>query len=130
VDTKEKARARRLQGFNLTIQDWERILLFQKGVCFICGQPSVGKRLSTDHSHEDGLVRGLLCHSCNAILGKIENAFKRYGLARAGLTVCDILARTIIFLKQPPAVEALGREVYGYPGRTGTKAFRKWLKNK
>ncbi|WP_234389928.1 endonuclease domain-containing protein [Streptomyces sp. XC 2026] len=35
---------------------------WQRGRCAICGDNSY---LETDHDHESGLVRGLLCHSCN-----------------------------------------------------------------
>lgn len=42
------------------------------GICAICGRSSA-KRLSVDHDHETGKVRGLLCAPCNLILGYFEN---------------------------------------------------------
>lgn len=129
---KEKARAKRLwDAFQLTVDEWDRIFAYQKGVCFVCQEPSKGKRLATDHSHEDGLVRGLLCQRCNALLGKVENAFKRYGLHKVpGLTVLLTLVRLVTYLQNPPASQALGRNVYGYIGRIGTRDFRKWVKRR
>ena len=128
----EKARAKRLWiAFQLTVNEWDTIDVYQEKVCFVCRQRPPGKRLATDHSHEDGLVRGLLCQRCNALLGKLENAFKRYGLHKVpGLTVLQVLLRLGKYLMNPPAVAALGRSVYGYPGKIGTKDFRKWAKKR
>ena len=46
--------------------------LFQGGLCAICRRAS-GKtrRLSVDHDHKTGLVRGLVCRPCNDFLGWI-----------------------------------------------------------
>jgi hypothetical protein len=33
-----------------------------------------------DHDHGTGAVRGVLHNGCNAVLGKIENSYKRYGV--------------------------------------------------
>jgi len=127
----EKARAKRLiNNYGITIPEWEAVDSFQNHVCFACGHPNRKKqRLATDHDHEDGLYRGHLCSSCNALLGKIENAFKRYGLHKLpGVTVIKILSRLSEYLSGPPAVRALGRHIFGYPGRVGTKAHRTHLK--
>ena len=37
----------------------------------ICGisEEEIGKRLDVDHCHASGKVRGVLCNSCNNILG-------------------------------------------------------------
>lgn len=128
----EKQRERMLRiPYNIGVLDWEKIAAYQGNVCFICNQPAQGRRLSTDHSHENGLIRGLLCQRCNAVLGKIENAFKQYGLHKVpGFTVCAFASMVFKYLQAPPAVAALGREVFGYPGRIGTKEYRKWVKKK
>lgn len=55
-----------------------RKLTEQQGVCALCGEaPEVP---CLDHCHTDGHIRGVLCRGCNALLGKLENNRKRYGL--------------------------------------------------
>lgn len=119
-----KARITRLwRFFRLTVEQWDRINSHQNGRCFICGEPTKdGKRLATDHSHKDGLIRGLLCSTCNRILGKIEDP--RFW----GKDTILKLRRAALYLTNPPAVEALGVQVFTYPGRLGTKVHSKWLK--
>ena len=126
-----RARAKHLlDNFRLIVEDWETLNIYQKGVCWICGRPNVnGRRLSTDHNHETGEVRGLLCSKCNPLLGKLENAFKRYGLHKVeGITLVIIVRGILRYLENPPARTALGRIHIGYSGKTGTKAHRKRLK--
>lgn len=51
--------------------DYEFLFISQNGKCAICGthQDTMERRLSVDHNHETGEVRGLLCSSCNLGLG-------------------------------------------------------------
>lgn len=50
--------------------------------CGICGAPPVAKRNDRDHEHVGaGLVRGILCHRCNRVLGKrMESAVRQMGM--------------------------------------------------
>jgi len=41
--------------------------------------------------------------------------------------VALMLERLADFLRNPPAVKALGREVFTFPGRFGTKRHKKYL---
>ena len=108
--------------FNLTVGEWQRLDDYQKSICFICGKKQKsGKRLATDHKHHGekaGLIRGLLCSQCNRLLGRVERTW-----------TIDEINRAVEYLLHPPAVRALGKEVYTFPGRLGTKRFRKWLKD-
>ena len=47
----------------------------QGGACAICKR-ATGKRrrLAVDHDHKTGLVRGLLCGTCNKILGHLRDS--------------------------------------------------------
>ena len=61
--------------YNITIEDFEDLQCLQGDKCAICGgDPPVSnkRRLSVDHCHETGRVRGLLCTRCNCMLGWFE----------------------------------------------------------
>lgn len=55
---------RKLRSYQLTPDDYDRLLKSQDGVCAICGKSPKG-RLHIDHNHDTGEVRGLLCFRCN-----------------------------------------------------------------
>ncbi len=64
-----------LRRYGLTTASYDALLEAQGGVCGMCKEPEkllrYGKvqRLSVDHDHETGAVRGLLCVNCNKVLG-------------------------------------------------------------
>lgn len=67
--------------FNLSINDYNKLFLKQRGVCAICKNPEVIKDvkgevkwLSVDHNHDTGDIRGLLCNACNTGLGKLGDS--------------------------------------------------------
>lgn len=71
--SKKDAELKRLYG--ITIEDYLSIFDNQLGVCKICKQPCKTKsRLSVDHNHKTGKVRGLLCNRCNRALGMFEDS--------------------------------------------------------
>lgn len=77
---KEKYRWREIKNkYGITKEDWENIYREQNGECFICGRTEkelkrIGRYgLVVDHDHITGKVRGLLCDSCNRILGLIND---------------------------------------------------------
>lgn len=62
-----------LKKFGITYEQYCQILKFQKGRCAICKKyPDKNRRLCVDHCHDNGRVRGLLCDSCNKMLGVYE----------------------------------------------------------
>lgn len=119
-----KARAKRLLDcFKLTIEKWELLFAGQNRVCAICGQPSVDRRLATDHNWISGEIRGLLCARCNTILGKIERG------NRGGKPwTLDELKNAVAYKENPPARVILGEQHFGWPGDVTTKKHRKMLK--
>lgn len=58
------------QVYGLEPGEYASLYKFQGGRCWIC-QRATGKtrRLSVDHDHDTGNVRGLLCRPCNDMLG-------------------------------------------------------------
>lgn len=59
--------------FGITAEDYYNLLAKQGGKCALCGEPPRDdKRLSVDHDHATGKIRGLLCTSCNVGLGRYE----------------------------------------------------------
>lgn len=71
---KADSRSKHLKSkYGMSEADYEDMVFLQGGSCAICGSaPADKKKLHIDHDHETGVVRGLLCHSCNWYLGKIE----------------------------------------------------------
>lgn len=77
-------RRRNLSKYGMTMEQFEVLNLSQNGLCAICGEPPYKdqedprkKRLSVDHNHETGLVRGLLCDSCNIGIGMFRDSPER-----------------------------------------------------
>jgi len=56
--------------YGLGAGDYERLWAAQGGVCALCLRATGRtRRLSVDHDHLTGQVRGLLCRPCNNVLG-------------------------------------------------------------
>lgn len=71
-----RRRANLKRCFGLTIEEYDRLMQRQGGVCAICGQRErnkAGRRMPVDHCHETGVVRGLLCSNCNGGIGKFHD---------------------------------------------------------
>ena len=65
--------------YGLTLEALDKLFFDQKGLCAICKKSN--KRLTVDHCHTTGKVRGLLCDSCNGALGRLGDDIE--GLERA-----------------------------------------------
>lgn len=57
--------------FGITLGDYRAMETAQNGLCAICRQQDVNKRLAVDHCHSTGVVRGLLCEPCNLSIGRM-----------------------------------------------------------
>ena len=57
--------------YGITLAAYYQMLANQGGGCAICGriEEPDGRRLSVDHCHSTGKVRGVLCFACNKGLG-------------------------------------------------------------
>jgi hypothetical protein len=60
--------------YGLSLEDYDRISEEQGHVCATCGGVNAsGRRLSVDHCHKTGQIRGLLCQNCNGGLGQLKD---------------------------------------------------------
>lgn len=74
-----EAKNRRLKHrYNLSLKQWYDLLRDQNYLCAVCETPivadTIGKGLPigcVDHCHDTGIVRGILCQSCNSGIGKL-----------------------------------------------------------
>lgn len=86
-----------LKTYGITSEQYEALYEAQGGCCFICKRArGISKKLAVDHDHATGYVRGLLCTTCNKILGHFRD--DRY----AG-------ARVYRYLVTPPAFDVIGK---------------------
>lgn len=64
--------------FGISLDEFKEIERAQNGNCAICGKKESKKRngrpvrLSVDHDHATGIIRGLLCTRCNTAIGLFE----------------------------------------------------------
>ena len=67
--------------YGITLEDYNKMFRNQQGCCALCSkhQNEFEMKLSVDHDHKNGRVRGLLCNPCNIRLGQFENGNKWYG---------------------------------------------------
>lgn len=62
--------------YNLTIEEYDEWFDRQAGRCAIC-HVRPDHNLCVDHCHETGIIRGLLCHSCNRGIGLLGDDLSR-----------------------------------------------------
>lgn len=58
------------------MEEYKQLFLLQQYSCAICGKKHEinTKRFAVDHDHTTGLIRGILCHSCNVGLGHFRDS--------------------------------------------------------
>lgn len=88
-----------MKTYGITADQFDQLLAFQGGVCYICERPPQGKRIMVvDHEHDggrSGKVRGILCQICNLkFLGKEKKSNRFHRAAE--------------YLDDPPAVRLFG----------------------
>lgn len=110
-EQREKVREARLRKiFNITSEEYEKVLAYQNGICPITlKEPS---SFFLDHRHSDGYLRGLLSMNANKGLGYFNDD-------------PDQLRRAADYLENSTVTAALGEEVYGMIGRVTKKAGRR-----
>lgn len=95
---KKRASQHLIKTFGITMEERDRIYAKQDGKCAICRTPwyegeydqsiaSPFRKLSVDHNHITGKIRGLLCVNCNTALGSFKDSI-------------DLLESSIRYLKE------------------------------
>lgn len=80
-----KERERHLvRKYGVTIAGYQAMFDAQGGKCAVCGKTQV-RAFDVDHDHATGLVRGLLCTSCNRMIGHAGDNADRLEAAAAYL---------------------------------------------
>lgn len=99
---KKKLDSHLRHNYGITLEEFEILEKAQEGVCAICKKTETwvraGKvyRLSVDHCHDTGKIRGLLCKACNTGIGYF-------------LHDPELLRAAIKYLKHPPAAPFVGK---------------------
>lgn len=110
--TSEGSWAKRIEEtYGITAEEYYEVYEAQGGYCYICRRANgKSKRLSVDHCHKTGLVRGLLCLRCNKhTLGNARDEIEYF-------------ERAIEYLKNPPARQVVGERVAPVHGTEAEKS--------
>jgi hypothetical protein len=83
--------------YGITLEDYDRMLEAQGGVCAICKEARPEERtLHVDHDHVTGKIRGLLCFRCNNAIGDLRDDV-------------DLIYRMLDYLDRDEEAAALAR---------------------
>lgn len=65
--------------YGISLDEKKALLRSQGNRCAICGSSTPGgvRDWHTDHDHETGRIRGILCHACNMTLGQSRENIDR-----------------------------------------------------
>lgn len=77
--TPERNRRYNIRRYGITVEDFEDMLLKQLECCLICGDyldTSNLRNVHIDHCHSSNRVRGILCQSCNHLLGNARDSIQ------------------------------------------------------
>lgn len=73
--SKDSQRGGRLKfKYNMTITDYDNLCNEQHGKCAICFGPPTRNNFDVDHRHNTSQIRGLLCNTCNLMLGHCNDS--------------------------------------------------------
>ena len=64
---------RRVRAYGITIEGYNQMVITQQNCCACCHREFEGTP-EIDHCHKTGIVRGLLCISCNTGLGLFQDS--------------------------------------------------------
>src|SRR3990167_2188512 len=95
-----------IKNYGITDEQFNRLLEYQGGVCAICWRginaDDRKKRLSVDHDHQTGKIRGLLCSGCNGGIGFFNDNL-------------EVLKRAVNYLElEPPTLNRHSQSITAY----------------
>lgn len=75
IDNRDRALRK---NYGISLSEYETMLARQEGKCPICDSNFPGGKgtWQVDHCHTTGVVRGLLCHHCNLLLGHAKDSVR------------------------------------------------------
>jgi len=84
----EGRRGKYFRRYGIYLEEYNQMVIKQGGCCAICGvnELELKRHLFVDHDHKTGKIRGLLCQTCNNVLGYSYDCI-------------DILQKAILYLK-------------------------------
>jgi hypothetical protein len=72
-DYRAKQKDWNLGRYGITTLEYDSMSASQSHKCKICEKET---KLVVDHDHKTGIVRGLLCHHCNTMLGLAKDSLQ------------------------------------------------------
>ncbi len=73
TDKEYRRRQKLKHKYGITLEQHRQMYVEQDGCCVICEKSIPYSEIDTDHDHQTGKVRGLLCRKCNLDVRVIEN---------------------------------------------------------
>lgn len=127
--------------YKITREEYDQLLAWQGGRCYICQQVPRVRRLAVDHDHVTGEVRGLLCANdewgCNVLLRRLLGNLE---MARAAVRYVEKYPiqrmrageDPVVVAKAPPSaagarVREQARAAASTPARTQNDPFKGFL---
>jgi hypothetical protein len=117
-NAKELAADKRLQReYGITLEEYNKVLAYQKGVCAICKRPpKEHKRLAVEHRHDTGRIFGLCCWHCNRAIAAFKDNV-------------EWMRNAVKYFNKPP-VEAVLGIIFTAPGSVGSKKRARLLQKR
>jgi hypothetical protein len=105
-----------MRTYHITLDFFNRLREFQDYKCGICRRHEIMFRtgMAVDHNHKTGEVRGLLCWSCNRLLGRFFDDNQ-------------LLVNMAYYVQHLPVVTLHGASIYTAPHRVGSAVRAKAL---
>lgn len=128
-----KRKERTLEQYDLTVDDYNGMLVRQGGRCLGC-QELLEATAVIDHNHETSKVRGVLCSNCNTALGMTKDSAETLRRLAAYLSydITKTHGYVIGSLRNPKVVEvgdalrSMGYDIFDEWQAAGPEADSYW----